>query len=141
MVVVRPTLLGKLEHRLGRLAQLDRPVCRGFAERHFTSPAADGGNVFDPCFGADNGDGLACPIAPWSGSYLKIGVVGQSEETSGSETAGRPWGYQLRNGNRCSALGGATDSIKGKRLNYACEKGGVIYGDPLRGRVWRVYFT
>lgn len=121
--------------------QTSNKLTRPDALRCFTSPLADGSNVFDPCFGADNGDGLACPIAPWSTEYVKIAGIGQSGDTSGPNTGGLPWGLELSDGNRCAAASGGTNSIGGKRLNYFCAGGGAVYGDPIRGDTWQVSYT
>ncbi len=121
--------------------QTSNKLTRPDALRCFTSPLADGSNVFDPCFGADNADGLACPSAPWSTEYVKIAGIGQSGDTSGPKTGGLPWGLELSDGNRCAAASGGTNSIGGKRLNYFCAGGGAVYGDPIRGDTWQVSYT
>jgi len=117
--------------------QTSNKLTRPDALRCFTSPLADGSNVFDPCFGADNADGLACPSAPWSNEYVKIAGIGQSGDTSGPKTGGLPWGLELSDGNRCAAASGGTNSIGGKRLNYFCSGGGAVYGTQsvaIRGK-------
>ncbi|MGX1886509.1 serine/threonine protein kinase [Streptomyces sp. NPDC055287] len=41
-----------------------------------------------------------------------------------------PLVIELANGKRCEFAGGATDSLAGQRLNYLCNGGGSVYGDP-----------
>jgi len=106
-----------------------------------SSPSRARRTFLDPCFGADNADGLACPSAPWSTEYVKIAGIGQSGDTSGPKTGGLPWGLELSDGNRCAAASGGTNSIGGKRLNYFCSGGGAVYGDPIRGDTWQVSYT
>jgi hypothetical protein len=58
----------------------------------------------------------------------------------GSMTAGNPWAVQLHDGRRCLFLQGATDAEGSKRLNYDCGTG-VLYGDAVRGTVWRFWYA
>lgn len=45
----------------------------------------------------------------------------------------------LRGGVRCGLASGATGTVAGMRLNYACSNGAWLVGDPIRRQaVWRI---
>ncbi len=49
------------------------------------------------------------------------------------------WAMTLESGEECSFAGGATAAVGSERLNYFCDDGLVVYGEPDRSQpVWTV---
>jgi hypothetical protein len=101
--------------------------------------------IYDPCFSngfPQKGTTVVCIDDPWraAGSLLKVRAwkplypgIGQPRKLDRSY----PWAVELSNGMRCQTMGGATDVITGRRVNYWCEPEGWIVGNPDRAeRVW-----
>lgn len=100
---------------------------------------ADG--VLDPCFANPWGDPdaaaeLACLASPWANEAQVVRTTKPLPDRPAAE-AGRvelalPWALELGNGKRCGLLRGATAALAGQRINYGCEGGGSVIGDPDR---------
>jgi hypothetical protein len=101
--------------------------------------------IYDPCFAQIMGDGtqLACASSPWETSVSQFTTTKALEVNSGklNWTSGMPWALELENVQRCTLLTGATFGIAGLRVNYGCDKGGSVVGEPDRSRsVWTVLY-
>ncbi|MEU6295590.1 serine/threonine-protein kinase [Streptomyces erythrochromogenes] len=95
--------------------------------------------VLDPCFAPDVGPEhpvLLCMGADPSRMQrltLTETLPGNNFHLPGGPVP-TPLIIELANGRTCTFAGGATDSLAGRRLNYFCEGGGSVYGDPDRDR-------
>ncbi len=106
-----------------------------------------GDNILDPCFSNAGGTStfVLCAQDPWS-SVVKLTLrkplpQDMANESSGDPTAKRPWSIKLADGKRCVALTGATGTIAGLGIGYGCEGGGVLVGEPHRGRpTWTIFY-
>jgi hypothetical protein len=105
-------------------------LARQDANRCYTTPGRDGGNIADPCFPLDNDTGLMCPSAPWSTEWILVSAVGNAGLADPPTSTGLPWGIEIAGGVRCSQMGGGTAVIGDQRMNYACPNGNYLWGDP-----------
>ena len=96
-----------------------------------------GDYVRDPCFSHERTNYLLCSEQPWSARVVRLDLTKPlpgTENASGDGGAGRPWGIQLENGERCIAISGGAASIGGMRVNYQCSDEVVLVGDPSTSR-------
>jgi hypothetical protein len=104
------------------------------------SPASDGSTVADPCFSGPNGK-VAC-IAEPGGEATVVELAAPLPQTDvGDRTAegSPPWAMTLESGEACSFASGATAAVGSDRLNYFCDDGLTVYGEPDRSDpVWTV---
>jgi hypothetical protein len=103
--------------------------------------------ILDPCFSNAGGTGnmVICAQDPWSSAkalMLKKPLPqDMANTTSADPTARSPWAIELTSGKQCTALTGATSVVAGLRINYGCDGGGVLVGEPHRGAaVWTILF-
>ena len=101
------------------------------------------GGVLDPCFVNPWGDPdavaeLACLASPWADEAqvvrTKAPLPRLPDSDSGLAGPVLPWAVELGNGKRCGLLRGATAALAGQRINYGCEGGGSVIGDPDRSQ-------
>ena len=101
-----------------------------------------GNEIMDPCFSAAGSDYAICLRDPWDTSGVKLQLTQPLPAISRSASVApeEPWAFELVDGQRCSFVGGGTDTIGSLRLNYGCN-GGDVYGRTDRThRAWRVFF-
>ena len=132
--------------------EINQGSCQSGSSRT-TRPDAWRCGTADPCFAPLLGDEsvLACPSDPWSGevTLLTVPLLPSIEQCRQGPPSCRqeldltrlPWALELANGARCTMLGGATFLIVGMRVNYGCEGGGSVVGEPDRSHAtWHVFF-
>jgi hypothetical protein len=128
-----------------------QPSIKDFARDDAFRCFTEDGGILDPCFmdpyGSSGPDPLlACPQDPWASTVVQVSPTGElvqdDVERPALSEAG-PWALELGNGQRCVFIGGATTTIAGMRLNYACGNGdSFVVGDPDSSRpVWRVFYA
>lgn len=97
--------------------------------------------VFEPCFPdpAAPDDEVVCLRSPYDKGALRIFLT-ESPDTRPSRGRLAPWAMTLTSGRRCVFIGGATDVIGGKRLNYFCTNRAALLGTPRKNsrRRWRI---
>ena len=100
-----------------------------------------GNSIYDPCFSNEDRTRVACSEGLFSNRVLVI-VLNKALARREGSSERDPWALRLSNGARCMFVTGATDVIAGMRLNYACNTGGWVLGDPNRSKEpWRVYYA
>jgi hypothetical protein len=116
--------------------------------------------IYDPCFsGSPSTNVVACVNGAFSQSVVLMTLESSPGEEANAQpgaTAGRsllrpgakistknpPWALRLANGSKCEFASGATDTIAGMRLNYACKPKGWVVGTPDHSNeTWKVYYT
>jgi len=134
----RTTQLGLFDAS-GRLAKGHEVAATRSGSCFTSSLAADGsdawrctaGNeILDPCFRPPHGDGpLACLADPW-GPVTKLRLTRPLPKATPIDTdRPMPWAVETSGGLRCTKLTGATDVVRGQRVNYGCTDGSVLVGD------------
>ncbi|WP_455359617.1 hypothetical protein [Streptomyces sp. SYSU K21746] len=99
----------------------------------------DDSTVLDPCFAPDAGPEhpmLLCMEADPNRMLrltLTESLPGNNFHIPGGPVP-TPLLLELVNGDICRFASGATDALVGQRLNYTCEQGGSVYGDPNQSR-------
>ncbi|MDH6538004.1 serine/threonine protein kinase [Streptomyces sp. SPB4] len=95
--------------------------------------------ILDPCFAPDVGP--EHPVLLCMGADPNLMRRLTLTETLPGNNFHIPGGpvptpliIELANGKTCTFAGGATDSLAGQRLNYFCDGGGSVYGDPDQDR-------
>ncbi|MFI5979370.1 protein kinase [Streptomyces sp. NPDC051555] len=94
--------------------------------------------ILDPCFAP--GDGAADVLLCLDGNARRMQrlILTQPLPADGFRPPGSPAPttllIELANGKTCGFASGATSDLAGKRLDYFCEDGGTVYGDPDRSR-------
>jgi hypothetical protein len=106
----------------------------------FDAPAADGSTIGDPCFAG--GDGQVACLAEPGGEATVVDLTAPLPGDGAGDTnpqEGPPWAMTLDSGEECGYVDGATASVGGERLNYSCDDGLMVYGEPDRSEaVWTV---
>jgi hypothetical protein len=98
--------------------------------------------IIDPCFSGGPLGQVACPDAPWSRqvTLITLNQALRDPFDTDLDPAAKPWGLELEDGRRCELLLGATSTIAGERVNYACGNDLYLVGEPNRStRVWRIF--
>ena len=92
--------------------------------------------VYDPCFSeAPTDESVICRTSsPWEAIGVRVRLAEPLQLTPQQqhEDFSKVWGLELEDGDRCSWMGGATTTIEGARMNYACGDDWFIFGN------WRV---
>ncbi len=103
--------------------------------------------ILDPCFSGERGTGsdVICTQDPWSSvkalTLTKPLPRDMANDRIPDPTTRRPWAIELADGKQCTGLTGATSVVAGLRINYGCEGGGVLVGEPHRNTaVWTIFF-
>lgn len=97
--------------------------------------------ILDPCFAP--GEGPSDVVLCMDGTarrMLRLTLtepLPQDAFRSPGEPAPTSLLIELANGETCGFASGATSVLAGQRLNYFCDGGGTVYGDPDRSHpVW-----
>lgn len=113
---------------------------RSDAFRCFFDRPADGSTIGDPCFAGGDGE-VACMADP-SGEATVVTLTAPLPGNVGggpNPEEAAPWAMTLESGEDCGFAGGATASVGSERLNYFCDDGLMVYGEPDRSEaVWTV---
>lgn len=88
--------------------------------------------IHDPCF--LKGDRAACIEAPWSDQVVLLRLT--EPLADGASNGDTLWALRLKGGEQCLAIGGATTTAAGQRLNYSCENGDVYGSVDRSGQLW-----
>jgi hypothetical protein len=104
----------------------------------------DGNVIRDPCYydnrtSADEGnDVVLCVESPWSRSAVRL-RVDTLDSSYGRRPGGPPWALELMSGERCVFAEGATNVVRGRRLNYTCSRSHYLWGSPDTSHaLWRI---
>jgi hypothetical protein len=116
--------------------------------------------IYDPCFsGSPSTNVVACADSAFSQGVVLMTLQKSPEAEANAQpgaTAGRnllrpgakintknpPWALRLANGAKCEFVSGATGTIAGMRLNYACKPKGWVVGTPDHSNAtWKVYYA
>jgi hypothetical protein len=82
---------------------------------------------------------LLCVASPWARSAVRLTFDEDPDGSYGAKPGGLPWALELSSGTRCVWVGGATTVVQGRRLNYGCFDGRVLFGSPDTTRsTWRI---
>ncbi|MEW2491512.1 serine/threonine-protein kinase [Streptomyces sp. NPDC048411] len=124
--------------------------CFGTAESTMRTDAwrcTAGDRLLDPCFSPDSNpedtSALCLDGAPDRMVELSVpeGFPGNNDHMPGGPDI-EPIIIVLANGARCSFAGGGTATLAGQRLNYGCDNGGYLYGNPNKaGAVWTISYS
>jgi hypothetical protein len=111
--------------------------------------------IFDPCW--EGGPRVACLSDPWTATVTVIDNPTVKRSFSETRIGPTPWAIEVVNPLdasqrlRCGFAGGATGSVAGMRVNWACyldtasssEYMGDALGDPhvLGDRPWTVFYA
>jgi hypothetical protein len=106
---------------------------RGDAYRCMT-----GNDIYDPCFAprTSRPQVVACAPNPFLNRIVLFRLKKPLPSSPNTTTQwlqphNQPWGLRLTNGDTCVFATGATDVIKGERMNYGCARNdGWIIGLP-----------
>ena len=101
--------------------------------------------IHDPCFADESGSAtfVLCPVSRPGSRVLKLKLTAPLPRNVSAPDPMRfaPWAVRLAGGRWCVALGGATAFIAGLRINYGCDGGGMLIGEPRRvSRTWTVLY-
>lgn len=94
--------------------------------------------ILDPCFAP--GEGPSDVVLCLDGTARRMLRMTLTEPLPADafRTSGDPDPnsliLELANGETCGFASGATSVLAGRRLNYFCDGGGTVYGDPDRSR-------
>lgn len=95
----------------------------------------------DPCF-ATSSNAVVCVMTPWDTEATSLNLTKPLpvESQAGGEQTDRPWALELVDGRRCTLLGGATRAIANRRVNFGCDDGSYLLGDPDESApVWTIF--
>jgi hypothetical protein len=87
-----------------------------------------GNSILDPCFAPkiSRPRAVACATDPFSNRIVLLrmqkALPSPNPTTQWLQPHNQPWGLRLTNGDTCVFATGATDVIKGERMNYACAR-------------------
>lgn len=89
---------------------------------------------------------MICVDSPWATRAVRASYSQDPDHSFGAKRGGPAWALELtRRGRHCTFMSGATTTIAGRRLNYACaanpplEAELYLFGEPDRSRPsWRI---
>jgi hypothetical protein len=146
VMIMRPAEAERLVSGV-EVAARERGDCTQRSNADYGNPQAircyaRGGAIHDPCFEFD-ARRLVCAQAPWDN---RVTVVTATSDVASSDAPLKqqfPWALELKGGDRCVLVTGATFTVAGLRANYGCERGkGWVFGDPDRSHdLWYVFFA
>lgn len=100
-----------------------------------------GNYIYDPCYSGARG-WVACPVTAFGSRVLRITLtkpLPRNRNPPLNTDKADPLLIVLRGNVRCGFAGGATSTVAGMRLNYACSNGAWLVGDPDRRQAtWRI---
>lgn len=108
------------------------------------------GNLLrDPCYADPRVDPAAgspvvvCVGSPWDRTVVRIALSDDLPRPEPSPLSAPPiWAIELESGARCVFISGATNVVRGFRLNYGCTNGGVLFGSPRTATsTWRIRYA
>ncbi|MEU1596052.1 serine/threonine-protein kinase [Streptomyces sp. NPDC005708] len=124
--------------------------CFGSAESTMRTDAwrcTAGDRILDPCFSPDSNpedtSALCMDGDPNHMVELSVpqGFPGNNDHMPGGPDI-EPITIVLANGARCSFAGGGTTTLAGQRLNYGCDNGGSLYGNPNKtAALWTISYS
>lgn len=98
-------------------------------------------SIYDPCWAEGSpAKSVLCLDSPWSTSPTRLTLSGPLTALPPPGPAVPPWGLQLANGLKCTAVQGAHGQFNGRAIDYYC--GGtytgpvVLHGIDLSRPVW-----
>jgi hypothetical protein len=101
-----------------------------------------GNRIYGVCYLDDRdpeSPSLLCVSSPWARSAVRLTFDEDPDSSYGAKPGGLPWALELSSGTRCVWVGGATTVVGGRRLNYGCVNGRVLFGAPDTSRSnWRI---
>jgi hypothetical protein len=107
-----------------------------------------GNYILDPCFsGTGVSSWVTCPTGALFGrDVLRLDLTkplpASLANKDGDPTTRDPWAVELTTGVTCTSESGATGTVAGMRLNYACSNHGWLVGDPRRGSsTWTIFYA
>jgi hypothetical protein len=94
----------------------------------------------DPTVDPDGGSPVViCPPAPWRTGVVRIALDGPLPGDAPLGFSPRPWALELAGGARCLFGTGASNIVRGYRLNYVCSQRRFLFGSPRRSSpTWRI---
>jgi hypothetical protein len=105
-----------------------------------------GNTIYDPCFSSSRAHGVViCPNPQLKGGVeirLTSGLPHAFANTRMQSLKDQPWDIQLTSGRYCSFSSGASEVVRGKRLNYFCGPGTKygLWGFPRRSsEPWTIF--
>jgi hypothetical protein len=104
-----------------------------------------GNYIFDPCYSGARAGIVACPVDALGRRVLTVPLskpLPRAQANPPLNTArSLPARVRLTTGKTCSFAEGATATLGGLRLNYACSNGGWLVGGPSRKTaVWTILY-
>jgi hypothetical protein len=104
------------------------------------------GNLLrDPCFGdpsVDPGESfpvVVCASDPWRHTVVRVALAAELPAEDAPRPGGAPWALELVSGARCVFVTGATNVVRGYRLNYFCGRDRFLFGSPRTSApAWRI---
>jgi hypothetical protein len=82
---------------------------------------------------------VVCAATPWTATLVRITLTAALPRDPPVRVAGRPWGLELAGGARCVFVTGASQLVRGYRLNYVCPNGRFLYGSARTATAtWRI---
>ena len=100
-----------------------------------------GNEIIDPCFTNQDSTEVACPNArdPRAVVLIQLTATPDTNVANHNDPQAAPWLVQLQGGVTCGFLTGATTDIAGRRYNYECSDGSVLYGNPDESHpLWQI---
>lgn len=98
-----------------------------------------GNYIYDPCFSGGPPTWVACPTGPHGIIRLNLTRPLRDGNPPLNTNHADPASVALPHGVTCSFSGGATGTVAGLRLNYACSNGGWLIGSPNRAStLWTI---
>jgi hypothetical protein len=104
-----------------------------------------GHRLRDPCYVDPNVDPsggspvVICPSGPWQSGVVRIALDGPLPGDAPLGFSPRPWALELAGGARCLFGTGASNIVRGYRLNYVCSQHRYLFGSPRRSSpTWRI---
>jgi hypothetical protein len=100
-----------------------------------------GNRLRDPCFREPDPSSpvvVICAEDPWRQTVVRIRLAAQAP-ADGPAGHRSPWALELAGGARCVLVGGATNIVRGYRLNYICAANRFLWGSPRTSSpTWRI---
>lgn len=102
-----------------------------------------GNQIHDPCY-SGAAAWVACPITAFGSKVIRLRLT-RSLPRNGNRplntNTANPAQIVLLHGVTCGLSTGATGTVAGLRLNYACSNGAWLLGGPDRGSpLWRILY-
>lgn len=103
-----------------------------------------GNSILDPCYSGGRPNTLACPVNRDGSRVLVLHLTTSLPANTNpalNTSRALPERVRLTTGVVCSFAEGATATLGGLRLNYACTNGAWLVGDPSRSTaIWTILY-